>query len=97
MWIIVLTTSALRRLDKLLERRVGLGVFAGFVSLAVRSPLPVAFALSLAALTKVPTVTPVPTWNLFQGTHVATSSGPTVVDLAVLPQTAWERQRPAGG
>ena len=83
MWIIVLTASALRRLDKLLERRVGLGVFAGFVSLAVRSPLPVAFALSLAALTKVP--------------HVATSSGPTVVDLAVLPQTAWERQRPAGG
>ena len=82
MWIIVLTASALRRLDKLLERRVGLGVFAGFVSLAVRSPLPVAFALSLAALTKVP---------------VATSSGPTVVDLAVLPQTAWERQRPAGG
>jgi len=82
MWIIVLTASALRHLDKLLERRVGLGVFAGFVSLAVRSPLPVAFALSLAALTKVP---------------VATSSGPTVVDLAVLPQTAWERQRPAGG
>lgn len=84
-WIVVLTASALRHLhlDKLLERRVGLGVFAGFVSLAVRSPLPVAFALSLAALTKVP--------------FVATSSGPTVVDLAELPQTAWERQRPAGG
>ena len=94
MWIIVLTTSALRRLDKLLERRVGLGVFAGFVSLAVRSPLPVAFALSLAALTKVPAVLPyrAESFGIF-----ATSSGPTVVDLAVLPQTAWERQRPAGG